>query len=238
MKERLSENKTIVGIPFYDGEKTEVLKTCLLNIDECLNQLNIDAKIVIGVNGPRVSQSRQPLSYIIDKSKYNADIKFIKTPPGLVNSTKTISRLAEDEGYKRIFITDADISRLPMSLHNLWQQGDKPIVGCNYCTYPLEILIGSGLSFTNQEIAFMKVFEADKHPLAREFTSRYRPIKRLKGSLLLVDTNIVQTMFGYQNITSDSRMNNIIPNSQRQIVETASFMHYASKSRYYRPPSS
>lgn len=227
MKDRLSETKTIVGIPFYDGETAEVLDACLKNVDRCLNELNVDAEIVVGVNGPRVSQGKQPLSYVIDRSKYNADIKFIKTPPGLVNSTKTIARQAEDEGHKRIFLTDADISRFPLSLHNLWENGDKPINGCNYCTYPIEILIGSGLSFSENEVAFMKVFEADKHPLAREFTTQYRPIERLKGSLLLVDTNIVQAMYGHQNITSDSRMNHIIPKESRKAVNTAVFMHYA-----------
>lgn len=227
MKDRLLETKTVVGIPFYDGESVEVLEACLQNVDKCLNGLDIDAKIVVGVNGPSVSQGKQPLSYVIDRSKYNADIKFIKTPPGLVNSTRTIAKQAEVEGHKRIFLTDADISRFPLSLHNLWENGDKQINGCNYSTYPIEILIGSGLTFSKNEIAFMKVFEADKHPLAREFTTQYRPIERLKGSLLLLDTDVVQAMYGYQNITSDSRMNHIIPKDARKAVDTACFMHYA-----------
>ena len=96
MKDKISEQRTVVGIPFYDGEKTEVLEACLINIDRCLNELNVDAKIVVGVNGPRVSLGKPPLSYIVNRSKYNADVKFIKTPPGLVNSVKTISRYAED----------------------------------------------------------------------------------------------------------------------------------------------
>lgn len=65
MKDRLLETKTIVGIPFYDGESVEVLEACLQNVDKCLNGLDIDAKIVVGVNGPNVSQGKQPLSYVL-----------------------------------------------------------------------------------------------------------------------------------------------------------------------------
>lgn len=114
-----------------------------------------------------------------------------------------------------------------MALHHLWHEGDKPVVGANYATYPLGILIGFGIKLTPQEIAFMRIFEADKHPLAREFTDQHRPVKRLKGSLLLVDTKIIKTMFGYQSITSDSQMNRFVPSSDRQVVLNAAFMHFA-----------
>lgn len=227
MTECTTDKRTLVGIPFYDGEGRGVLKACLKNVDKCLSELDIDAKIVVGINGPRVSFGQEPLSYEIDKSEYNADIKFIKTPPGIVNAEKTIGRLATEEGYRRIFLTDADISRLPLALHNLWHEGDKPVVGANYSTYPLEILIGSGINLTPREIAFMRIFEADKHPLAREFTGQHRPAKRLKGSLLLVDTDVIKTMFGYQGITSDSRMNTLIPDSDKQLVLGSNFMHFA-----------
>ena len=227
MNERMTDRRTIVGVPFYDGEGPDVLTACLENIDKCLSNLGVDAKIIIGINGPRVSHGKPPLSYQLDRSKYNADIQFIKTLPGLVNAEKTIGRRAREEGYEKIFLTDADISRLPLALFNMWNNGDRPVVGANYSTYPLEILTGSGIDLTPQEIAFMRVFEADKHPLAREFTYQHRPKKRLKGSLLLVDTNIIQTMFGYQNITSDSRMNRLLPESDRQLVPNAAFMHFA-----------
>lgn len=227
MIECATDKRTLVGIPFYDGEGHDVLNACLKNVDVCLSELNIDAKIVVGINGPRVSFGQVPLSYEFDRSKFSAEVKFIKTPPGLVNAEKTIGCLAIKEGYKRIFLTDADISRLPLAIHNLWHEGSKPVVGANYSTYPLEILIGSGVTLTHREIAFMRIFEADKHPLAREFTGQHRPVKRLKGSLLLVDTEIIKTMFGYQGITSDSRMNNMIPDPDRQLVQSAAFMHYA-----------
>jgi len=227
MTERMTEKRTLVGIPFYDGEGRDVLEACLKNIDRCLNSLGVDAKVVVGINGPRVSRGEMPLSYEIDRSCYNADIKFIKTSPGLVNAEKTLGLYAEKEGFKRIFLTDADISRLPMALHHLWHKGDKPVVGANYASYPLEILIGSGIKLTPQEIAFMRIFEADKHPLAREFTNPCRPAKRLKGSLLLVDTGVIKTMFGDQSITSDSRMNTLIPESDRQLIPDAAFMHFA-----------
>ncbi len=221
------ENKTIVGIPFYDGEGIEVLATCLTNLDRCLNVLKLDAKIVVGINGPRVSMGQSPISYKIDRSKYNADINFIKTRPGLVAAEKAICSKAEVEGYQRIFLTDADISRLPMSLYHMWHQGDRPIVGANYATYPPEILNEAGTNLTPTEIAFMKIFEADKHPLTREFTRRYRQEKRLKGSLLLVNTEIGKTMFGNQGITTDSRMNGIVSDTDRQVIRNAGFMHYA-----------
>ncbi len=227
MTERMIDKRTVVGVPFYDGEGFDVLEACLKNIDGCLNELDVDAKIIVGINGPRVSLGQAPLSYEIDRSRLNADIKFIKTPQGLVNAEKTIGRCAREEGYGRIFLTDADISRLPKALHNLWHEGDKPIVGANYASYPLEILLGAGINLTPQEIAFMRIFEADKHPLAREFTSAYRPQKRLKGSLLLVDTKIIRTMFGYQGITSDSVMNRLISEEDRQIIPSAAFMHFA-----------
>ncbi len=226
MAERLIDKRTVVGVPFYDGEGIEVLEACLQNIDDCLGQLNIDAKIVVGINGPRISQ-KDPLSYKINKSKYNADVKFIKTPPGIVNAEKTIGRRAVEEGYERIFLTDADISRLPMALANLWNEGNKPVAGSNYATYPLEIITGSGIDLSPQEIAFMRIFEADKHPLAWEFTHKHRPTRRLKGSLLLVDTSIIRTMFGYQGITSDSRMNRLVPEEDRQEVLNSAFLHFA-----------
>ncbi len=225
MKEELE--RTVVGVPFYDGEGPEVLRACLKNIDGCLGKLNVDAQIVVGINGPRVSMGENPISYMINKSEYNADVIFVKTPPGLVNAEKTIGRYALDQGYKRIFLTDADISRLPRALFNMWEKGDKPLVGANYSTYPIEILTGAGTSLSQQEITFMSIFEADKHPLAREFTFPYRPEKRLKGSLLLVDTKLISMMFGCQGITSDSCMNQLVPNSDRQLVPDAAFMHFA-----------
>ena len=79
MTERISisEQKTAVGIPFYDGEGPGVLESCLKDTDKCLNHLGIDAQIVVGINGPRVSHGEHPLSHEINRSGYNADIKFI-----------------------------------------------------------------------------------------------------------------------------------------------------------------
>ncbi len=222
-----TENKTIVGVPFYDQEGLEVLEACISNVDSCLNNLGVDAKIVVGINGPRVSMGLQPLAWMVDTSKYNSDIEFIKTRPGIVAAEKAICTKAQEEGYKRIFLTDADISRLPNSLDHMWSQGDCPVVGANYCAYPPEILSQADVQLTKQQITLMSIFEADKHPQAREFTWPHRPEKRIKGSLLLVDTDIVSTMFGYQGITSDSRMNSNIAVDKIQIVSDASFMHYA-----------
>lgn len=179
-REEISIDKTVVGVPFYDGERPSVLDACLKNIDNCLNKLNIGAEVVIGVNGPRVSSGQNPLPNIVEQSHFNADITFIETPPGLVKAEKTIGTYAQERGFRRIFLTDADISRLPKALYYLWHEGKKPVVGANYATYPLNILLGSGIKLSPQEIAFMKIFEADKHPLAREFTTQHRPTMRLK----------------------------------------------------------
>lgn len=224
---KMNQERTIVGIPFYDGEGAGVLDACLKNLDSCLNRLDIDAQIVIGINGPRVCHGLPPLSDVIDPSKYNADVLFIKTPPGIVAAEKTICRTAKEQGYERIFLTDADISRLPNSIRHMWQRGDKRIVGANYAAYPPEILEAAGENISPDELALMKIFEADKHPLAREFTLPHRPEKRLKGSLLLVSPDTGLTMFGGQGITSDSRMNDLVSREDKQVVCEAAFMHRA-----------
>lgn len=220
------DQRTIVGIPFYDGEGADVLDACLRNVDNCLNNLNIDAKILVGINGPRVSMGSPPLAYGVDQSKFNADIEFIKTPPGLVAAERRICRYAIESGLGKIFLTDADISRFPLALHNMWHSGKKPLIGANYATYPPEIMEQLDLGLTPEEIMLMKIFEADKHPAAREFTTKPKYRRRLKGSLLLVDPQIGLVMFGNQGITSDSRMNKLIDDQDKQIVEEAVFMHY------------
>lgn len=222
----MQHKKTLVGVPFYDGEGLEVLKTCLKNIDDCLKNLDIEAKILIGINGPRISMGQMPLEYLIDEKDYQTPIEFIKTQPGLVNSEKAIAKHALKMGYERIFLTDADISRLPHALAYMWDYGDRPIVGCNYSTYPIDLLKAAGINFSPTEIKLAQIFEADKDPLIRKYTSAYRPALRLKGSLLLVDAKIVQTMFGFQNITSDSRMNRTVPETDRQVIHEAAFMHF------------
>jgi hypothetical protein len=227
MTERLTDKRTIVGVPFYDGEGQPVLEACLANIDMCLNKLGVDAKIVVGINGPRVQQGLEPLSYQLDRSKYNAEIHFVRTAPGIVAASQAIGAYAAEEGHERIFLTDVDISRLPNALANLWKDGNRAISGANYSTYPIEVLLASGLTFAPEELAIMKIFEADKHPQAREFTHPHRPKNRLKGSLLLVETRLIKSMFGGQGITSDSRMNRRISDDDRQLVPTAAFMHYA-----------
>jgi len=45
--------------------------------------------------------------------------------------------------------------------------------------------------------------------------------------LLLVDTSIIRTMFGYQGITSDSRMNRLVSEEDRQVVLNSAFLHFA-----------
>lgn len=227
MAERFVDQRTMVGVPFYDGEGQEVLEACLSNLDRCLNGLGVDAEVVIAINGPRVNRGLDPLSYGVDRSKYNADISFVRTRPGIVRATEAIGNYAATRGYSRAFITDADVSRLPLSLRNMWENGDRPVVGATYSAYPLEVLTGSGTDLSDDEIALMGIFEADKHPLAREFTDRHRPPLRLKGSLLLVDPRVISPMYSGQNITTDSVMNGAVPPSDRQVVPDAAFMHFA-----------
>lgn len=221
-----TERRTLVGVPYYDGEGLDVLTACLADLDRCLNNLKIDAKIVVGINGPRVSRGEMPLSRVVNLSCYNAEVEFIKTSNGMVNTIKEICIKAETEGYRRIFLSDADISRLPKALYHMWHLGDQPIVGTNYSVYPLELLYEAGIHIAPHELTLMRVFEADKHPLMREFVQEFRPVKRLKGSLLLVDTGITQTMFGNQSVTTDSRMNSMVPESHRQLINNTGFMHY------------
>lgn len=231
MSERLIDKKerTIVGVPFYDGEGPDVLQACLTNVDSCLNDLGIDAQIVVGINGPRVSMGYDPISQAIKgiRSKYNADIKFIKTPPGQCHAMNCLSKYAKDEiGCARMFLTDADISRLPNSFDLMWKEGNKPLVGVRYAAYPIEIMLDAGVNLTQQEIALIDIFEADKDPIVREFTQELRSKDRVKGSLMLVDTNLATHMHGLQNTTSDSRINVNVPGGDRQIVEGTGFMHW------------
>ncbi len=221
-----TESSTIVGIPFYDGEGPDVLDAALRNVDICLNQMQIDAGIVIGINGPRINRGLQPLEWGVNKSDFNADIKFIRTPPGLVAAERTICRHAVSAGLRRTFLLDADVSPFPRAFLNMWDQGDKPIVGANYATYPPEVMRMLELGLTDAEYMLMEIFEADKHPLAREFTTKNRHKRRLKGSLLLIDAELGPVMFGQQGITSDSVMNSLISPDDRLLVQDAVFMHY------------
>jgi len=128
----IEQNRTIVGIPFYDGEGHEVLEACLSNVDDGLNHLGIEAEIVIGINGPRVSMGNDPISYRINKSQYNAPIKFIKTPPGQVPALNELIKYARQKDCGKMFMTDADISRLPHALSHMWhERGDYSLVGVN-----------------------------------------------------------------------------------------------------------
>ncbi len=220
--------RTIVGVPLHIRERPETLKFCLENIDDCLSFLGIDAGIIVGVNGEGLSDENfNNLCGTINRSRYNADISFIRTRPGIVNATKAIGEVAEEQGCGRIFLTDADISRLPRSLYYMWRRGEAPIIGANYSAYPEEIMIRAGVGLTPQEIAFMRIFEADKHPLMREFTFPHRPRRRLKGSLLLVDLNFLFRMYGSQQITSDSVMNMRVLDRDRQLIPSAGFFHFA-----------
>lgn len=217
--------RTIIGVPFYDGEGVDVLGVCLRNLDDCLNNLNVDARIVVGINGPRVSLGEEPISQKLDRSRFNTDVSFIKSLPGIVQAERAIIKYARDNNYTRIFLTDADISRLPLSLSYLWNKGDRSVVGANYCTYPKPILEKAGIKLSDEEFALIDIFEADKHPLAIKHTGGHRP-KRLKGSLILLDVNRSQNIFGGQNITTDSVMNSNVPEVDRQLVREAAFLHY------------
>lgn len=68
--------RTLVGVPFYEGESQECLDATLKNIDQSLNKLAIDASITIQVNGPQTTQGKPP-SLEVNKSFYNSDIVII-----------------------------------------------------------------------------------------------------------------------------------------------------------------
>ncbi len=218
----------LVGIPLYDGEKPETLHACLENIDKGLNRIDRNVNIqgiVVGINGPRTSMSRTPLCGTVVSSRYNADVRVIHTPPGIVRATKTIAQFALNRGIGRICLTDADIWRFPLALRNLYDAACKPVAGANYSAYPPELLIEAGVPVTEQELRLARIFEADKSPLARPFTTGYRPANRLRGSLLLVEAARVLSMYGCQSITSDSQMNMNVPSEERQLVPYAAYLH-------------
>ncbi len=220
------QNRTIVGVPFYDGEGLPVLEACLSDIDHGLNNLAVDAKIVVGINGPMVCMGSEPLSKQVNKSKYNADITFVKTLPGQVASLNQIARIAVDEGVGKIFLTDADISRMPDVFTRMWNEGERPLVGVKYSAYPVEIMLDAGCQLSEQEIALINIFEADKHPLVRNAMGDLRPNTRVKGSLMLVDSNLASRMHGFQKTTPDSRMNFHVGEDARQVLNSTGFFHY------------
>jgi len=221
-----AQNCTIVGVPFYDGEGLPVLEACLADIDRGLNNLAVDARVVVGINGPMVCKGSEPLSKQINNSKYNADIKFVKTLPGQVASLNHIARIAVEEGVGKIFLTDADISRMPDVFTRMWSEGERPLVGVKYSAYPVEVMLDAGCSLTEEQIALINIFEADKHPLVRKATEGLRPSTRVKGSLMLVDSNLASRMHGFQKTTPDSRMNFYVDEGSRQVLSSTGFFHY------------
>ncbi|MBN1168459.1 hypothetical protein JXA63_01060 [Candidatus Woesebacteria bacterium] len=226
MKVELNSNRTMVGIPFYDAEGEEVLEACLSDVDRALNNLGVDAQIVVGINGPMTCRGYEPLSQSINRSKYNASVRFIKTLPGQVAALNQLACHGVDMQCERIFLTDADISRLPDSLGAMWTEGSKPLVGARYSAYPIELMMDAGIEISDEEAGLIEIFEADKHPSVRRYVSDLRPKNRVKGSLMLVDINYAQSMHGDQKVTPDSRMNFNIGQTDRQIVDRAGFMHY------------
>lgn len=124
--------KTLVGVPFYEKEGNDCLDITLQNIDSCLNNLGVDASILVWVNGPETSQG-QPPSFNIKQSQYNADITVINSQK--LGQTRAIDDIMDDasnRGIGRVFITDADIYRFPDSLKEMWKHPDTSVVGAHY----------------------------------------------------------------------------------------------------------
>ena len=43
--------RTLIGVPFYEKEGQECLDVTLRNIDQCLSKLAIDASVIVQING-------------------------------------------------------------------------------------------------------------------------------------------------------------------------------------------
>ena len=220
--------RTIVGLPFYEGEGNICLREALRNVDHCLSELNVDAPIIVLVNGPRTINGTLPPLFI-NRSTYNADVRIVGGDGlGQAEAINQIVHEAEKAGVKRVFITDADIYRFPRALERLWSLADRPLVGAHHLVYPREVVEGQmGRPLSSQEAFLYTLFERDKPPEVGKVISKFtgaRPAK-IKGSLMLVDTSVALEMHGGQNLTSDSVINRLVGEDRAQIAEGAFFMH-------------
>lgn len=222
--------EAIVGVPFFEAEAEGSLAAALSNIDTCLNNVNIDASIVVVVNGPETAQGNAP-RLTVEHSRYNSEIRLLRGERlGQANAINDIAAYAGNLGLSRVFITDADISRFPHSMQRMLESADKPLVGAQYAAYPLEIVSDVMPNLSSNEKLLYQVFEGDKSFSARRAQEAHNIIRpqRVKGSLMLLDVGIASELHDGPEVApaSDSVINRLTGADQTMIAEDAYFMHW------------
>lgn len=219
--------RTIVGLPLYEKESREGLEVTLENIDDRLNELDIDSSVVIQVNGPETASGNPP-DLAINQSRYNAEIEIISSER--IGQTRALNDLiasAAIRDVQRAFMTDADVYRFPNSMKEMWERGDRPVVGARYRPYPIEVVEAEFGELTLEERLLYQIFDGDQSPQVREVL-RQNGLDRtdwVKASLMLLEVNAVHGMHGNQHHVTDSVMNRTMGIERSQIAEGAYFMH-------------
>lgn len=219
--------RTLVGVPFYEKESQQGLDITLKNIDDRLNELAIDSSIVVQVNGPETAQGQGP-DFVVNASSYNAHIEVIKSDRlGQTRALDDLIGLSAVRGIHHAFMTDADVYRFPGSLKAMWEQADKPIIGAHYRPYPIQIVEAEFGNLSYEERLLYQIFDGDQSPQVRRVLRRHGLDRdaRIKGSLMLLDTQTAQGMHGDQHHAADSVMNRIIGSDGSRVAEDAFFMH-------------
>lgn len=127
---------------------------------------------------------------------------------------------------QKLFITDTDIYRFTDTMAMMWQQSNKPLIGANYATYPIEV-VEKYCQLSAQEKLLYQIFEGDKTPIARQALAKHNQIRniRVKGSLMLLETEIAKGMHRGQDLASDSIINAHFGQDNIQIANDSFFMH-------------
>lgn len=222
-----NKEKTIVGIPFYEKEGQESLEIMLHNVDECLDNLDAEASILVQVNGPETSKGIIPEFYINPKA-YNHRVE-IKTSEKSGQAYAMNSMLEEARKRKigRMFFTDADIYRLPDSMKNMWKYKDATVVGARYRPYPIDIVEAEFGELTYKQRLLYQMFDGDQLPAVRKVLQYYGVDRTdwVKSSMMLIDVNKVGDMYDNQSYATDSVMNRKINGDDIAIAKDALFLH-------------
>lgn len=224
---RNRQNTSFVGVPLFERESQGSVDATLRNIDEALNIWGHDASIRLAVNGPRTTEAGAPRpSFDIDPSKYNAEVVVTGVRRmGQVAAINALVEHAKEAEISRVFITDADIYRYPQALQYMWENATKPLAGARYRPYPVAVVEQAYGPLTREERLLYQIFDGDQTPLARRalrMSGIERPL-RVKGSLMLIDADAVDTVHEEQTVASDSAINRRIRESE--VVSDARFMH-------------
>ena len=223
-----AENKTFGGVPFFEKEGQVTLDVTLQNLDDRLNELDVDANIIVQINGPETALGKQT-GLEVDQSKYNATIELNHVQErGQAASMNILSEVAAERGIDRYFLTDADVYRFPHSLEEMWKiDPSYKIIGAKYRPYPIKIVQEQFGALTWQEKMLYHVFDGDQTPEARGALARNGLARKpwVKASLMLVDSATARDMHGNQVNATDSVMNRIVSERDIAVSEDAYFMH-------------